>query len=91
MGGVALNCVANSIIAEKHYPKLWIMPNPIDAGSSLGSAAYVYNDKVNFEQCFIGHEIKGRYPTKKVLDELLAGNIVGVASGKAEYNLDIGE
>ena len=85
MGGVALNCVANSIIAEKHYPKLWIMPNPGDAGSSLGSAAYVYGDKVNFEQCFIGHEIRGRYPTKKVLDELLAGNIVGVASGKAEY------
>tara|TARA_Y100000034_G_scaffold127060_1_gene179262 strand:+ start:2860 stop:4356 length:1497 start_codon:yes stop_codon:yes gene_type:complete len=85
MGGVALNCVANSILAEKYYPKLWIMPNPGDAGSSLGSAAYVYGDKINFEQCFIGHEIKGRYPTKKVLDELLAGNIVGVANGKAEY------
>ena len=85
MGGVALNCVANSILAEKYYPKLWIMPNPGDAGSSLGSAAYLYGDKVNFEQCFIGHEIKGRYPTKKVLDELLLGNIVGVANGKAEY------
>ena len=85
MGGVALNCVANSILARNHYQNLWIMPNPGDAGSSLGSAAYVYGDKVNFEQCFIGHEIKGRYPTKKVLDELLKGNIVGVANGKAEY------
>ena len=85
MGGVALNCVANSIIAEKHYPKLWIMLIQVTFGSSLGSAAYVYGDKVNFEQCFIGHEIKGRYPTKKVLDELLVGNIVGVVSGKAEY------
>ena len=46
MGGVALNCVANSILAEKYYPKLWIMPNPGDAGSSLGSAAYVYGDRL---------------------------------------------
>ena len=83
-GGCVLNCVANRI-AHKHFDNVWIMPNPGDAGSSLGSAAYVYGDKINFEQCFIGHEIKGRYPTKKVLDELLAGNIVGVASGKAEY------
>ena len=85
MGGVALNCVANSIIAQRYYPKLWIMPNPGDAGSSLGSAAYVYGDKINFEQCFIGHNIKGKYPVKKVLGELLKGNIVGVANGKAEY------
>ena len=85
MGGVALNCVANSAIAQRYYPKLWIMPNPGDAGSSLGSAAYVYGDKINFEQCFIGHNIKGKYPVKKVLGELLKGNIVGVANGKAEY------
>ena len=85
MGGVALNCVANSLVAKHIYPKIWIMPNPGDAGSSLGSAAYVYGDKINFEQCFIGHNIKGRYPVKKVLGELLKGNIVGVANGKAEY------
>jgi carbamoyltransferase len=85
MGGVALNCVANSLIAKHIYPKIWIMPNPGDAGSSLGSAAYVYGDKINFEQCFIGHNIKGKYPVKKVLGELLKGNIVGVANGKAEY------
>jgi carbamoyltransferase len=85
MGGVALNCVANSLVAKHIYPKIWIMPNPGDAGSSLGSAAYVYGDKINFEQCFIGHNIKGKYPVKKVLGELLKGNIVGVANGKAEY------
>ena len=85
MGGVALNCVANSIIAREYYDNLWIMPNPGDAGSSLGSAAYVYGDKVNFEQCFIGHEIKGEYPITQVSKELLKGNIVGVANGKAEY------
>lgn len=85
MGGVALNCVANSIIARDHYPNLWILPNPGDAGSSLGSAAYVFGEHINWTSPFTGYDIKGRYPWKKVLDELLDGNIVGVASGRAEF------
>ena len=85
MGGVALNCVANSIIAQRYYPKLWILPNPGDAGSSLGCAAYVYGEHVNWTSPFTGYEITGRYPRKKVLNELLEGNIVGVASGRAEF------
>ena len=85
MGGVALNCVANSIIARDHYPNLWILPNPGDAGSSLGSAAYVFGEHINWTSPFTGYNIKGRYPWKKVLDELLDGNIVGVASGRAEF------
>jgi len=85
MGGVALNCVANSIIARDYYPNLWILPNPGDAGSSLGCAAYVFGEHVNWKTPFTGYEITGRYPRKKVLDELLQGNIVGVANGKAEF------
>jgi len=85
MGGVALNCVANSIIARDYYPNLWILPNPGDAGSSLGCAAYVYGEHVNWTSPFTGYEITGRYPVKKVLNELLEGNIVGVASGRAEF------
>jgi len=85
MGGVALNCVANSIIARDHYPNLWILPNPGDAGSSLGSAAYVFGEHINWTSPFTGYEIKGRYPKKKILDELLNGNIVGVANGRAEF------
>ena len=85
MGGVALNCVANSIIARDHYPNLWILPNPGDAGSSLGCAAYVFGEHVNWTSPFTGYDIKGRYPRKKVLDELLNGNIVGVANGRAEF------
>ena len=34
-GGVALNCVANAKL-QKLYPDMWIMPNPADAGGSLG-------------------------------------------------------
>ena len=85
MGGVALNCVANSIIAQRYYPDLWILPNPGDAGSSLGCAAYVYGEHVNWKTPFTGYDIEGRYPRKKVLDELLQGNIVGVANGRAEF------
>ena len=85
MGGVALNCVANSIIAQRYYPDLWILPNPGDAGSSLGCAAYVFGEHVNWTSPFTGYDITGRYPRKKVLDELLKGNIVGVANGRAEF------
>ena len=85
MGGVALNCVANSIIARNYYPNLWILPNPGDAGSSLGCAAYVFGEHVNWTSPFTGYDIGGRYPRKKVLNELLQGNIVGVANGRAEF------
>ena len=49
------------------------------------SQKYSSESLSHFEQCFIGHNIKGKYPVKKVLGELLKGNIVGVANGKAEY------
>ena len=84
-GGVALNCVANSIIARELYPSLWIIPNPGDAGSSLGCAAYLLGEHVNWKDTFLGYNIQGKYPVKKVLNELLKGNIVGVANGRAEF------
>jgi len=84
-GGVALNCVANSIIAKEYYPSLWIIPNPGDAGSSLGCAAYLLGEHVNWKDTFLGYDIQGKYPTQRVLDELIKGNIVGVASGRAEF------
>ena len=84
-GGVALNCVANSIIAEEYYRKLWIIPNPGDSGSSLGCAAYVLGEHVNWNNTFLGYEIRGKYPTRKVVNELVKGNIVGINSGRAEW------
>ena len=85
MGGVALNCVANSIIARDYYPKLWILPNPGDAGSSLGSAAYFYGKHINWTSPFTGYDIEGKYPVKKLVNLLVKGNIVGVANGRAEF------
>jgi len=83
-GGVALNCVANSLIVEK-YPNLWILPNPGDGGSSLGCASSILGEHINFNNCFLGYDIKGEYPITQVSNELLKGNIVGVANGRAEF------
>ena len=48
MGGVALNCLANRNLGE-YFENIWIMPNPGDAGSSLGAAALAYGGKINFK------------------------------------------
>ena len=85
MGGCALNCVANGKILPKYYNNTWIMPNPGDAGSSLGAAAAVYGKHVKWEGPFLGTEIKGNYPVKKALNYLLKGDIIGIANGKAEF------
>ena len=85
MGGCALNCVANGKVLPKYYDNIWIMPNPGDAGSSLGAAAAVYNNFLDWKGPFLGTNIKGKYPTKKALKLLLKGDIIGIANGKAEF------
>ena len=84
MGGVALNCAANARLGE-YFKNLWIMPNPGDAGSSLGAAALAYGKKLNWKNAYLGHNIPGPYPVNRLLDELLSTGIVGVASGRAEF------
>jgi len=84
MGGVALNCSANRHIGA-YFDNVWIMPNPGDAGSSLGAAALAYKKRVNWRDAFLGHDIPGAYPVNDVLDHLLGDKIVGVASGRAEF------
>lgn len=85
MGGVALNCVANARILGRYFDRIWIMPNPGDAGSSLGAAALVYEKRLQWRDAFLGHDISGRYPVKPLLDKLITNKIVGVASGRAEF------
>jgi carbamoyltransferase len=83
-GGVALNCLANRSLGE-YFEKIWIMPNPGDAGSSLGAAALAYGGPVNFKNAYLGTDISGPYPVNALLDSLLTDKIVGVASGRAEF------
>lgn len=83
-GGVALNCLANRLLG-KYYENIWIMPNPGDAGNSLGAAALGYGKKINWINAFLGFEITGEYPVAKVISELKTNKMVGVASGRAEF------
>jgi len=85
MGGCALNCVANGLILPKYYDNIWIMPNPGDAGSSLGCAAYIGGKHLKWEGPFLGTKINGQYPIKEALDLLSSGKIFGIASGRAEF------
>ncbi len=84
MGGVALNCVINRRLGEL-FNKIWIMPNPGDAGSSLGAAAYAYGRDINFTTPYLGSNITGEYPVDELLKELETNKIGGVANGRAEF------
>jgi carbamoyltransferase len=83
-GGVALNCGANRLLGN-YYDNIWILPNPGDAGSSLGAAALGYRYKLKWTDAFLGHNIPGDYPVDTIIKELYTNKIVGVASGRAEF------
>ena len=84
MGGVALNCLANRHLGN-YFNNIWIMPNPGDAGSSLGAAALSYGHRLNWQDAYLGHVIPGDYPVDALMHELNTRKIVGVASGAAEF------
>ena len=85
-GGVALNCVANSKISSlKIYDKLWIMPNPGDAGSSLGAIAAYQNKHLRWESPYLGTNIDRPFQTKSILQDLETNKICAIANGKAEF------
>lgn len=88
MGGVALNCVANSLLFDL-FDNIHIMPNPGDAGSSLGAAAlHYYNltaNRVEWAGPYLGYNIPGEYPVKKALRSLERNEIFGIANGRAEF------
>lgn len=83
-GGCALNCVANTK-AFNVFDDVWIMPNPGDAGSSLGAIAAVSGTKLNWQTPFLGYDIARLYDPDPILNELFTTQIVGVANGKAEF------
>lgn len=84
MGGVALNCLYNRKLGD-YFDNIWIMPNPGDCGSSLGAAALSYGKRLQWNDPYLGTNIKGHYPTKHLIDELQTNKIVGVANGRAEF------
>lgn len=84
MGGCALNSSANTNL-WKLYDSVWIMPNPGDAGSSLGAAAALYGKHVEWKSPYLGYDLGGKYPVQEIVDGILKDKIVAVATGRAEY------
>ena len=85
-GGVALNCAANTALANMGlFDNIWIIPNPGDAGSSLGCIAASEKKHLHWNNPFLGHNIEGEYPIDKIIKELTENKIVGVANGRAEF------
>ena len=84
MGGCALNSSANTSL-WKLFDSVWIMPNPGDAGSSLGAAAALYGKHIDWKTPYLGHDLGGKYPTNEILNELKNNKIAAVATGRAEY------
>lgn len=85
-GGCALNCVTNAEITRAlDWDSVWIMPNPGDAGNSLGAALAWHGRHVRWETPYLGTLIPGKYPVESVLSVLKSGGIAGVANGKAEF------
>ena len=85
-GGVALNCAANRTLANLGlFNNIWIIPNPGDAGSSLGCIAASQQKQIEWQHPFLGHNIDGEYPVDSLIKELRENKIVGVANGRAEF------
>lgn len=83
-GGCALNCSANSI-AYKYFDRVWIMPNPGDAGSAMGAVLAHKQKHINWTGPYLGYNIDRPYPVEELIGELKTNQIAGVANGKAEY------
>lgn len=84
MGGCALNSKANTELWDL-FDDIWIMPNPGDAGSSLGAAAAFHQKKLDWRSPYLGTLIAGDYPVDKIIDALISNKIAPVASGRAEF------
>lgn len=92
-GGVALNCLANKLLPQV-YDNIWIMPNPGDAGNSLGAAALVHGEKFNWVGPYLGYDaddvgfcmpITSGYPVDRLLETILQKGVAGVIYGRAEF------
>ena len=83
-GGCALNCVANSI-AFQYFERVWIMPNPGDAGNSLGAITAHQQEFLNWRGPYLGLDIGTKYPTEQLIETLQQDKIAGVAFGRAEF------
>jgi len=61
------------------------MPNPGDAGNSLGAIAAKRKTQLIWDSPYLGHNIDNQYPAEQLVDLLKKHKIIGVANGRAEF------
>jgi carbamoyltransferase len=85
-GGVALNCKANSRLARLNlFENIWIIPNPGDAGSSIGAVAAFTKERINWKGAYLGTNIDRKLNIVGAVDCIENGEVIGVANGRAEF------
>lgn len=84
MGGCALNCLANRYTGS-YFNKVWIMPNPGDAGSSVGAVLAHTKKKIDWNHSYLGYDMGQTVDNQIIVDYLLEHKICGLARGKAEF------
>jgi len=84
MGGCALNCVANSI-AARNFENVWIMPNPGDAGSSIGAVLAHRQTHIQWPGALLGFDMGYHVDNHTIVDYILKNKISAVARGRAEF------
>ena len=87
-GGGALNCAANGMldrIPTKSFERIWVPPNPGDAGLSLGAIAYHTKQPLDFQHAYLGYDIKKHVDIRSIVDYLIQGQVIAVANGRAEF------
>jgi carbamoyltransferase len=84
MGGCALNCKANDIIFD-YFKNVWIMPNPGDAGSSIGAVLAKTKKHIDWPGPFLGHNINPKVQNQDIVKHLIKHKLCGVARGPAEF------
>lgn len=86
MGGCALNCVANEKIARENiFKDIWIMPNPGDAGNSLGAILAHTREKAKWITPNLGWSINKTFNQHAALEALETDKIIAIANGPAEF------
>jgi len=86
MGGCALNCAANSL-AYNFFDNVYIMPNPGDAGSAIGTVLAHNPDWRTYHTFnpFLGYDMGYHNPNEKIVDYLVQNKVCGLARGRAEF------
>lgn len=83
-GGVALNCVANTVLAKHSgFKNIAIQPASGDAGCSLGAAAIL--SRPSWESAYLGFYDKASIDAEDAAKSILEGKIVPIIHGKAEF------